>query len=119
LGTDDTSAEYNASPYNVIAFNSNGFSVGDISSGANGVNGASGGTYSGAPPNYVAWQWQAGQGRTSSNTSGSITSTVSVNTTAGFSIVTYTGNGTAGATIGHGLGVAPKMVVVKIRSRNR
>jgi hypothetical protein len=40
---------------------------------------------------YVGWQWQAGQGSTSSNTSGSITSTVSVNTTAGFSVVTYTG----------------------------
>jgi hypothetical protein len=63
---------------------------------------------------YVNWLWQAGQGSTSSNTSGSITSTVSVNTTAGFSIVTYTGTGTA-ATVGHGLGVAPKMVIVKNR----
>jgi hypothetical protein len=65
---------------------------------------------------YVGWQWQAGQGSTSSNTSGSITSTVSVNTTAGFSIVTYTGNGSAGATIGHSLGIAPKMFIVKNRS---
>jgi hypothetical protein len=65
---------------------------------------------------YVGWQWQAGQGSTSSNTSGTITSTVSVNTTAGFSIATYTGNGTAGATIGHGLGVAPSMIIVKARS---
>jgi len=65
---------------------------------------------------YVGWQWQAGQGTTSSNTNGTITSTVSVNTTAGFSIVTYTGNGSAGATIGHSLGIAPKMFIVKNRS---
>jgi len=64
---------------------------------------------------YVGWQWQAGQGTTSSNTSGSITSTVSVNATAGFSVVTYTGTG-ANATVGHGLGVAPKMVIVKARN---
>ena len=65
---------------------------------------------------YVGWQWQAGQGSTSSNTSGSITSTVSVNTTAGFSILTYTGNGSAGATIGHSLGLAPSWVIVKRRN---
>jgi hypothetical protein len=65
---------------------------------------------------YVGWQWQAGQGSTSSNTSGTITSTVSVNATAGFSVMTYTGNGATGATVGHGLGVAPKMVIVKQRS---
>lgn len=64
----------------------------------------------------VAWQWQAGQGSSSSNTSGSITSTVSVNTTAGFSIVTYTGNGSSPVTIGHGLGVAPKFIIIKDRS---
>jgi hypothetical protein len=64
---------------------------------------------------YVAWQWQAGQGSTSSNTSGSITSTVSVNATAGFSVVTYSANA-VNATVGHGLGVAPKMVIVKARN---
>jgi hypothetical protein len=63
---------------------------------------------------YVAWCWKAGT--TSSNTSGTITSTVSVNATAGFSVVTYTGNGLSSATVGHGLGVAPKMVIVKTRS---
>jgi len=61
---------------------------------------------------YVAWQWKAA-GSTVSNTSGTITSTVSANPTAGFSIVSYTGNGVAGATIGHGLGVAPSMIFVK------
>ena len=62
--------------------------------------------------NYVGWNWKGG-GAGSSNTDGSITSTVSVNTTSGFSISTYTGNGTSGATIGHGLGVAPAVVLVK------
>jgi len=88
----------------VTAINSNGFSLGtsgDVNDNAQ---------------TFVGWQWQAGQGSTSSNTSGSITSTVSVNTTAGFSVVTYTGNGTAGATIGHGLGVAPKFIIIKKRS---
>jgi len=64
---------------------------------------------------YVNWIWQAGQGSTSSNTSGSITSTVSVNTTAGFSVVTYTGTG-SNATVGHGLGVAPSMMIIKQRN---
>jgi hypothetical protein len=62
--------------------------------------------------NYVAWNWLAGNG-TSSNTDGSITSTVSANTTSGMSIIQYSGNGSAGATIGHGLGVAPKCVIIK------
>jgi len=64
----------------------------------------------------VAWQWKANGGTTTSNTDGSITSTVQANQDAGFSIITYTGNGTAGATFGHGLGVAPSMVIVKKRS---
>ena len=49
----------------------------------------------------------------SSNFSGSIQSTVSANTTAGFSIVSYTGNGSATQTIGHGLGAVPKMMILK------
>ena len=63
---------------------------------------------------FVSWNWLAG-GAASSNTDGSITSSVSANTTAGFSIVTYTGNSTAGATVGHGLGVVPSVVLVKSR----
>jgi hypothetical protein len=63
----------------------------------------------------VAWNWKAG-GTASSNTDGSITSSVSVNTTSGFSVITFTGDGNADATVGHGLGVAPKMVIVKSRS---
>jgi len=64
---------------------------------------------------YVAWAWKA-NGSGVSNTDGSVTSTVSANTESGFSIVSYTGNGTLGATIGHGLGVQPSMVMVKARN---
>jgi hypothetical protein len=64
---------------------------------------------------YVAWNWKA-NGAGVSNTDGTISSTVSANTTAGISIVTYTGNGSAGATVGHGLGVAPSMMIMKPRS---
>jgi hypothetical protein len=64
---------------------------------------------------YVAWQWKAGSAIVT-NTSGTITSQVNANPTAGFSIVTYTGNGIAGATIGHGLGVVPSMIIVKSRN---
>jgi len=64
---------------------------------------------------YVAWHWKANAGTTSSNTDGSITSTVQANTTAGFSIVTYTGTGTSGSTVGHGLNKKPNMIIVKNR----
>jgi hypothetical protein len=64
---------------------------------------------------YIGWNWKAG-GTAVSNTAGTITSSVSANTTAGFSVVTYTGNGSASATVGHGLGVIPGMVITKGRS---
>ena len=86
------------------SFDADGFTL----TGAGVATNSSGGT-------FVAWNWKA-NGAGSSNTAGTITSTVSANATAGFSIVTYTGNATAGATIGHGLGVAPKMVIAKPRS---
>jgi hypothetical protein len=63
---------------------------------------------------YVGWQWKAG-GTAVTNTSGSISSQVSANPSAGFSIVTYTGTGVA-ATVGHGLNVAPRMIIVKTRT---
>ena len=87
----------------VTSFNTDGFSLG---SNAN-VNDNT--------ANLVAWQWKANGGTTSSNGSGSITSTVQANTTAGFSIVTYTGTG-SNATVGHGLGVAPDLIFVKLTS---
>jgi len=61
---------------------------------------------------FVAWNWK-GNGSGVSNTDGSITSTVSANQDAGISIVKYTGNAVSGATIGHGLGVAPKVIIQK------
>jgi len=64
---------------------------------------------------YVAWLWKMG-GTGVSNTDGSITSTVSANVAAGQSIVSYTGNGTAGATVGHGLSSAPELYIVKPRN---
>lgn len=63
---------------------------------------------------YVLWNWLAG-GSASSNSNGSITSSVSANTEAGFSIVSYTGNQTAGATVGHGLSKAPEVIIAKNR----
>jgi len=86
----------------LTAFGSDGFTVGSLAQ----VNTNN--------DTYVAWNWKA-NGAGVSNTAGTITSTVSVNTTSGFSIVTYTGTG-ANATVGHGLGVAPSMVIVKRRT---
>jgi hypothetical protein len=91
----------------VTAFTSSGFSLGSGTSGTYPSTNNNGGT-------YVGWQWKGG-GTAVSNTSGSITSSVSANTTSGFSVATYTGTGVAG-TIGHGLGVAPSMIIVKSRS---
>ena len=71
-------------------------------------------SYSAPSGSSVAWCWNAGIG-TATNSNGTITSTVSANTTAGFSIVTYTGNGTSGATFGHGIGVAPGLIILKNR----
>ena len=114
LRSNTTAADTLQSGFNVTAFNSGGFSVTDDTNGSYNVNGAVGGTFSGAAA-YVGWQWQAGAGTTSSNTSGTITSTTSVGAVQGFSIVAYTGTG-ASATVGHGLGVAPSMIIVKKRS---
>ena len=68
----------------------------------------------GSGETYVNWFWKAG-GAAVSNSDGSITSSISANTEAGFSIVTWTGNATAGATVGHGLGKAPACIFLKGR----
>jgi hypothetical protein len=103
-----TNAENASSIYGYVStFDSDGVTY--ISGGTNNdLNNGNGIT-------FVNWNWLAANS-TATNTQGSITSTVSANTTSGFSIVSYTGNGTNGATVGHGLGVAPKMVIVKSRS---
>ena len=69
--------------------------------------------YNTSTGSYVAWHWQAG-GSASSNTDGSTTSTVSANTTAGFSVVSYTGAGAT--TYGHGLGATPNFIIIKKRT---
>jgi hypothetical protein len=104
LVANSSNAEFTIDDY-VTSLNSDGFSVGAGDAGFNASN-----------DTYVSWQWKANGGTTSSNTDGSITSTVQANTDAGFSIVQYTGTGTA-ATIGHGLGVAPAMYIVKNRDQ--
>jgi len=101
---DTTEAEFTQNA-NVSAFNSNGFSLGDD----NGMN-SDGDT-------HVAWCWKAGT--TSGLSGGSITpSGYSINTTAGFGIYKYTGNGSSGATIAHGLGAVPKAFFIKRLENN-
>jgi hypothetical protein len=90
------------------AFTSDGFSTDNGSADTNLYFNASGDT-------YVSWQWKAG-GAAVTNNSGTITSQVSVNPTAGFSVVAWTGNGSASATVGHGLGAVPAMIICKERS---
>jgi hypothetical protein len=91
----------------LTAFGSDGFTIGN---NANVNENTSG---------IVSWNWRASNATAVTNTAGSITSTVSANTTAGFSIVTYTGNGTNNATVGHGLGVTPDMLITKTRNQSR
>lgn len=87
----------------LTSFDSDGFSLGNVSPNT-------------VSQTFVGWCWDAGSGSPVSNTVGSITSTVSANTTAGFSIVTYTGNGILGATVGHGLGASLGLLITKPRS---
>jgi len=101
LNTNRTDSEYTST--RLTSFDSDGFSFATNDPDTNG----SGRT-------YVAWNWLAGNG-TASNTDGSITSTVSANQTAGFSIVGYTGSGSGTSTVGHGLSSVPKVIVVKSR----
>ena len=107
LVSEQTAADYtNPAGYELTSFNTDGFGLGIHNTA--GINQSS--SY-----NYVAWQWKANGGTTASNTDGDITSTVQVNSDAGFSIVTYTGNFTATQTVGHGLGVRPDVVIIKNR----
>ena len=80
---------------------------------ANGIQ-VSQGLYDNNGVNFVCWNWKANGGTTSSNTTGSISATVQASTDAGFSIVTWTGTGSAG-TLGHSLGKVPKMIIIKNR----
>jgi Concanavalin A-like lectin/glucanases superfamily/SPRY domain len=105
LNSDTTSADLSTGGGDVSSVNSTGFIVSYNNTRTN----KSG-------DSYVAWCWRA-NGAAVSNTSGTITSQVSANTTSGFSIVTYTGTGANGATIGHGLTTtAPSFIMIKSRS---
>jgi hypothetical protein len=98
LVSNTTAAEGNQTN-GVTAFDADGFTIGDFSAG----------NYNARK--YVSWNWKA-NGSGSANTAGSISSTVSANTTSGFSISKYTGTG-SNATVGHGLGAVPKMIITK------
>jgi hypothetical protein len=105
LISDSTAVEGTTS--GITGWNADGYTLGSSAGlNANGVT-------------AVSWNWKAGGGQGSSNTDGSINTTyTSVNTTAGFSISKYTGTG-SNATIGHGLGAAPKMIIIKQTNTTR
>ena len=104
LGSNTTSSEETNSGY-LNSFDSDGFTLGND------------GNSNGSGDTVVGWQWKANGGTTASNSSGTnITSTVQANTTAGFSIVTFTGTGNDGDSYGHGLTSAPELVIPKKRS---
>ena len=86
----------------VSSFDSDGFTVG------------TGASFNGNGNGIVAWSWLAGGSHGSANTNGTINTTyTSVNSSSGFSISKYTGNGSQGATVGHGLGAAPQFIAIK------
>jgi len=105
LESNQNNAEFTSTDY-YSSFDSDGFTIAA----------GSGGAGNGSSQTAVQWCWLGANG-TASNSNGSITSTVSANTTAGFSIVSYTGNGSAGSTVGHGLGATPAWIIVKNRDQ--
>ena len=105
LKIDETGAESTASQ-SVTAFNSDGFTVGTA------------GDYNGSSNEQVAWQWKANGGTTTSQTGADINSSTQADTTAGFSIVTYTGDGNTSQTVKHGLGGVPEAIIMKNRERS-
>ena len=108
LSTDSTATEATVTS-RVASLDTDGFTLNGASNPVN----ASGAT-------YVGWQWKANGGTTSSNTDGDLTSTVQFNSTAGFSIVTYTGKDPIEPLqVGHGMGEAPDVIIIKNRSSGR
>jgi hypothetical protein len=100
-----SNAESDINDY-VMTLDSDGFGVGAGDAGFNASN-----------DTYVSWCWKANGGTTVTNNDGAVTSTVQANQTAGFSILTYTMNSNSNETVGHGLGVAPEVVITKARQR--
>jgi len=105
---DNSEVTASTSAKDLQSFDTDGFTVGEPED-ANSTNSTS--------STKVAWQWKCNGGTTASNTDGDITSTVQVNTDAGFSIVTYTGNTSNNQTVGHGLGAVPGFILIRNRSR--
>jgi hypothetical protein len=89
----------------VTSFNSNGFSLGNNN------------FYNRSGRAYVAWCWNVAEGNSSNNV-GTINNTLRINYTADFALIQYEGNGTAGATVGHGLGAEPEFIIVKNLDRS-
>jgi len=106
LEIDSAAAENNNQNW-MQSVNTDGFTTG-ISEHTNSNSGSS----------FVAWQWKMNGGTSASNTDGNITSTVQANTTAGQSIVTWTGNENNSATVGHGLDKAPETIIYKRRNNS-
>ena len=101
LQTSTTSAEQTIE--GVTSFDSDGFTLSTAASANSNTK------------TFVSWNWLADNTSGSSNTDGSIASTVSANTTSGFSIVSWTGTGTNPSTVGHGLGTAPSCIILRDR----
>ena len=114
LRSNSTDAAAATSGYNVTSWTTSDteITVKDDANGAYNINGSPGGLYAGNGT-YVGYVWKAGGAATTISGVGTISSDVSANTAAGFSIVKYTGNGSAGATIAHGLGGSPEIVFSK------
>ncbi len=110
VSSDNTTVEVGSYTNQLTSFNSNGFSLGVDTGGAVNYSGGAGTNI-----DYVGWSW-AGGSSTVANTDGTISSQVSANPSAGFSIVTYTGNATSGSTVGHGLSAEPELIICKNRS---
>lgn len=103
LQVDSGSLSENNSSTSLTAFNADGWTLGDDSNVNNNT------------ATYVGWAWDCGSS-SSSNTDGSITTELRANTTSGVSVFTYTGNGLNNQTLGHGLGAAPEIAIIKNRA---
>jgi hypothetical protein len=112
LNSNSTNTEGSNGNGDVGVYTSSGFTLSDGTSGTFPRSAVNQSSYT-----YAGWFWKAGTASGSSNTDGSITSTVSANPSAGFSIVTYSGTG-SGETVGHGLGVAPAFIITKSRNNS-
>ena len=106
---DEREGSYNGGHNDINAFGSNGFTI---------TSNGSGDELNFGTRLYVAWQWKANGGTTTSQTGADINSVTQASTTAGFSIVTYTGDGNTSQTVKHGLGGVPEAILMKNRDRS-